>query len=122
MQNVVCWFEIPVSDFQRAVKFYGTIFDVQIKEVEMFDIKMGIFPTDGKNVSGALVKGDDYIPSDEGALVYLNGGDNLQVVLDRISENNGQIIVQKTKISPEMGFFAIFIDTEGNMMALHSLA
>jgi uncharacterized protein len=52
--------------------------------------------------------------------VYLNGGNDLQVILDKIIENQGTVIMTKTHISPEMGYFALFTDTEGNKLALHS--
>lgn len=81
---------------------------------------MGFFPSDGTNVSGAIVLGEDYIPVKNGVLAYLNGGSNLQVVLDKIEINHGMVLVPKTQISPEMGYFAMFLDTEGNKMALHS--
>ncbi|MBK7871747.1 MAG: VOC family protein [Saprospiraceae bacterium] len=121
MQNLINWFEIPAKDFNRAVSFYKAILGVEVNEVEMFGTKMGLFPTDGKNVSGAIVQGEDYEPSTNGVLTYLNGGNNLQDVLDKIEKNNGTVIVPKTQISPEMGYFGMFIDTEGNKMAVHSL-
>ena len=65
-------------------------------------------------------KGDDYKPTSDGAVLYLNAGNDLQPMLEKVSENGGQIIVQKTQISPEMGFFALFMDTEGNKLGLHS--
>ena len=120
MQNLVNWFEIPATDFKRAVSFYKEILGVEIKETEMFGTKIGFFPTDGTNVSGALVQGEDYKPSTDGILAYLNGGNDLQIVLDKVEPNNGKIIVPKTQISPEMGYFGLFIDTEGNKMAVHS--
>jgi predicted enzyme related to lactoylglutathione lyase len=52
--------------------------------------------------------------------MYLNAGENLQVVLDRVEKNGGQIIVPKTAHADESGYFAIFLDSEGNRMALHS--
>jgi uncharacterized protein len=121
MQNLINWFEIPATDFKRAVSFYKDILGVEIKETEMFGTKMGFFPTDGINVSGAIVQGEDYKPSTDGILAYLNGGNDLQIVLDKVEPNNGKIIVPKTQISPEMGYFGMFIDTEGNKMAVHSL-
>lgn len=121
MENLINWFEIPAKDFKQAVSFYTAILDMKIKEMEMFGTKMGLLPTDGKNVSGAIIHGEDYTPSKEGVLAYLNGGDNLQTVLDRVEPNKGKIIVPKTQISPEMGYFGIFIDTEGNKMAVHSI-
>lgn len=121
MENLINWFEIPATDFSRAVTFYKAILGLEIKETEMFGTKMGFFPTDGKNVSGAIVQGEDYKPSSEGVIAYLNGGNNLQTVLDKVESNNGKVIVPKTQISPEMGYFGMFIDTEGNKMAVHSI-
>ncbi len=121
MQNLINWFEIPATDFKRAVSFYKAILNVEIKETEMFGTKMGFFPTDGTNVSGGIVQGEEYQPSASGILAYLNGGNDLQTVLDKVEPNNGSIIVPKTQISPEMGYFGMFIDTEGNKMAVHSI-
>ncbi len=121
MQNLINWFEIPAKDFKRAVSFYKAILEVEVHEMEMFGTKMGLFPTDGKNVSGAIVQGDDYTPSTDGVLAYLNGGKDLQNVLNKIEKNSGKVIVPKTQISPEMGYFGMFIDTEGNKMAVHSI-
>lgn len=121
MQNLINWFEIPAKDFKRAVSFYKAILEVEVHEIEMFGTKMGLFPTDGKNVSGAIVQGDDYAPSTEGVLAYLNGGKDLQNVLNKVEKNSGKVIVPKTQISPEMGYFGMFIDTEGNKMGVHSI-
>jgi uncharacterized protein len=121
MENLINWFEIPATDFNRALSFYKTILGVDIQQTEMFGTKMGLFPADGKNVSGAIVQGEDYKPSMNGVLAYLNGGNDLQIVLDKIEPNNGTVIVPKTQISPEMGYFGMFIDTEGNKIAVHSI-
>jgi uncharacterized protein len=50
----------------------------------------------------------------------LNGGSDLQTVLDKVEPNDGKIIVPKTQISQEMGYFGIFIDSEGNKIVAHS--
>ncbi|HEY6504181.1 MAG TPA: VOC family protein [Chitinophagaceae bacterium] len=121
MQNLVNWFEIPAKDLGRAKKFYGAVLDLEINEVDMFGTKMAFFPTDGSNVSGAIVQGEDYHPSPEGALVYLNGGNDLGNMLSKVEGAGGTVILPKTQISPEMGYFAMFLDTEGNKMALHSV-
>jgi predicted enzyme related to lactoylglutathione lyase len=121
MQNVINWFEIPAMDFNRAVSFYKSILELEITEKEMFGTKMGFFPSDGTNVSGAIVQGEDYKPSTDGVVAYLNGGNDLQNVLNKVEVNHGRVIVPKTQISPEMGYFGIFIDTEGNKIAVHSI-
>jgi predicted enzyme related to lactoylglutathione lyase len=121
MENLINWFEIPALDFRRAVDFYKGILSLpQMEESEMFGTTMGFFPMDGKNVSGAIVKGDGYQPSQDGVTIYLNGGKDLQVILDKVGPAGGTVIVPKTQISEEMGYFALFIDTEGNKIGLHS--
>lgn len=121
MENLINWFEIPATDFSRAVTFYKAILGLEINEIEMFGTKMGLFPSDGSNVSGAIVYGDDYKPSTDGVIAYLNGGNDLQILLSKVENNNGKVIVPKTQISPEMGYFGMFIDSEGNKMAVHSI-
>ena len=120
MEHIITWFEIPATDFARAVNFYKSILSVDIHETEMMGFKMGFFPSDDTNVSGTIISGEGCIPSATGCVLYLHGGDDLQVVLDRIEPNGGSIVMPKTQISPEIGFMAFFIDTEGNRMALHS--
>ena len=82
--------------------------------------QMGLFPSDGQMVSGVIVKGEDYRPSADGVVIYLNGGDNLQNILDKVDINGGKIVVPKTLIDEENGYFAMFLDTEGNRIGLHS--
>lgn len=121
MENLINWFEIPASDFERAIQFYKTILKIEITELDMYGTKMGMFASDGQNISGAIVEGEGYSPSDSGVLVYLNGGEDLQVILSRVESIGGNILMPKTQISPDMGYFAIFLDSEGNKMALHSM-
>src|SRR5690606_25449658 len=99
-------------DFSRAVNFYQSILDISIEEIDMDGTKMGIFPSDGETVNVALVKGNDYTPTTDGAVLYFNAGNDLKPMLDKVVQNGGQVIVPKTEINEEMGFFALFIDTE----------
>src|SRR5690349_3881878 len=108
MENIITFFDIPAVDFSRAVSFYKAILGLEIIESEMFGTKMGFFPSDGKNVSGAIVQGNDYKPSADGVVAYLNGGNDLQTVLDKVTSSQGQVIVPKTHISPEVGYIAMF--------------
>lgn len=119
---MVGWFEIPVNDMERAKTFYETVFNVEIKIVDFGGLQMGWFPDRG-NVPGAqgtLIKQDSYIPSKEGTLVYFVS-ENVQNELDKIETAGGEIYQPKTQISPEHGYMAAFIDTEGNRVALHSM-
>lgn len=120
MNSLISIVEIPVTDFSRAVNFYQIILDVRIEEMDMSGTQMGILPGDGETVNVVLVKGNDYHPGTQGAVLYLNAGADLQPMLDKVEQNGGQVLVPKTEISPEIGYFALFVDTEGNRLGLHS--
>ena len=123
-KNAVSWFEIPTQDIDRAAKFYETIFNVSLIPLDVQQVKMRMFPIeDPMGVGGALCYNKDfYKPSaTDGPLIYLNGNPDVQNVLDRIEAAGGKIIVPKTQISPEYGHMAVFMDTEGNRIALHSV-
>jgi predicted enzyme related to lactoylglutathione lyase len=120
MKNLISIAEIPVTDFTRALNFYQTILGITIEEMDMDGVKMGILPGDEGSVNVVLAKGNDYKPTTDGPVLYLNAGHDLQPILSKIETSGGKTIVPKTEISPEMGFFALFIDTEGNKLGLHS--
>jgi predicted enzyme related to lactoylglutathione lyase len=85
-------------------------------------MKMAVFPADGDEmvVHGALVQGEHHVPGAAGPLVYLNAGDDLSAPLARVEGAGGKIVQPRTAIGPH-GFMAIFLDTEGNRLALHSM-
>ncbi len=118
--NFVTWFEIPALDHQRATTFYNYIFGIELETVQMQEFTMGFFPAEGTGIGGAVIQGEGCIPADHGPLIYLNGGSDLNHILMKVEEAGGKVVMPKTLISEEMGYFAIFIDTEGNRLALHS--
>ena len=119
MQPWSTWFEIPATDLARAKKFYDALFGVDIQILDFGGFKMGMFPQG--EVGAALCQHESYQPSEtHGPLIYLNGNPDLQAVLDRVEPAGGRVIRAKTQISPEYGYMAVFIDTEGNRLALHS--
>ena len=121
--NSLAWFEIPVLDFERAKTFYSKIFDFEMPSFQMGPNLLGFFLFDQNGgVGGAIVNGEGYIPFQTGTLVYLNGGADLVVVLDRVDDAGGTVLLGKTQISPQLGYYALFLDTEGNRLALHSPA
>lgn len=124
-KNAVSWFEIPTQDIDRATKFYETIFNVSLIPLDVQQLKMRMFPLENpmSGVGGALCYNKEfYKPSaTDGPLIYLNGNPDVQNILDKIEAAGGKIMVPKTQISPEYGYMAVFIDTEGNRVALHSV-
>ncbi|WP_041801193.1 VOC family protein [Flagellimonas ruestringensis] len=121
--NMVGWFEIPVMDMDRAKTFYEAVFQVEIKLQDFGGTKMGWFPWDLEKpgATGCLIQNKDwYKPSkSDGVLIYFNSTD-VQNELDRIEPNGGKIVQSKTQISPDVGYMAVFLDPEGNRIALHS--
>jgi predicted enzyme related to lactoylglutathione lyase len=121
MKNLISIVEIPTADFSRAMNFYRKVLEIQIEEVEMDGIKLGLFANSGDGPVVQLIHGEGYKTSADGTVVYLHGGNDLQKVADKIAANGGKIIIPKTAIGPDMGFYAVFTDTEGNKLGLHSL-
>jgi uncharacterized protein len=123
-KNAISWFEIPSTDLDRAQKFYETIFGLTLIPLDMPDIKMRMFPIDDMTgVGGAIVASNGFHkPSaTDGPLIYLNGNPDLQKILDKVEKAGGSIMMPKTEISPDYGFMAVFFDTEGNRIGLHSV-
>ncbi|MCL4168188.1 UNVERIFIED_CONTAM: hypothetical protein GTU68_031414 [Idotea baltica] len=120
MKSFISIFEIPATEISRAVDFYQAILDINIEKMEFPEMQMGIFPYEGQMVTGVLIKAEGYKPSADGVTIYLNGGDNLQIILDKVEKNGGKIIVAKSLHADESGYYAIFLDSEGNKIGLHS--
>jgi len=121
--NALNWFELPVTDISRAQKFYETIFDISMADMgEMMGMHFVGFPHDQENgkVSGALVKSQMHVPAETGVIIYLNADPSIQSVIDRVEAAGGKVAMPRTAISPEIGYMAFFIDTEGNKVGLHA--
>ncbi|MEZ8824590.1 VOC family protein [Vibrio amylolyticus] len=120
MNSYISIFEIPALDISRAINFYQAILGINIEKMEMPGMEMGIFPYENQPVTGVILKEEGFQPSSNGVTIYLNGGDNLQNVLDEVVKHRGEIVIPKTAHADDSGFFAIFLDSEGNRIGLHS--
>jgi predicted enzyme related to lactoylglutathione lyase len=122
LNHAINWFEIPVSDMQRAKKFYESIFGFEMQLINLGEnFKMALFPTDAGTIGGALCEMPAfYHPGTQGPILYLNGNPDLNVVLLKVEHAGGKLIKPKSQISPEHGYMALFSDPEGNRIALHS--
>lgn len=123
--SAISWFEIPSTDIERGQKFYELILGVTLMNMDNPALKMRAFPVEdmSKDISGAVVSHEQFYrpSSDQGVLVYLNANPDVQLVLDRVVDAGGSILVPKTQISPEHGHMAVILDTEGNRIGLHSV-
>jgi uncharacterized protein len=119
--HALSWFEIPVSNFTRAKAFYEALLGRSIQVMDMPPMTMGFLSDDPNAIGGALVHGEGNVPSQQGTIIYLPGGDDLAPVLARAAAAGATVVVPKTEIGNDFGFFAHFIDTEGNKIGLHSM-
>ncbi|MEW6652185.1 MAG: VOC family protein [Bacteroidota bacterium] len=121
MANVLNWFEIPVTDMDRAVKFYSEVMGYEsMYQTNMEGIDMAFFPMEGESVSGSLCKGEWYKPTTDGLIIYLNANPDLEIPLSKVEAAGGKVILPKKLITEEIGYMAIIIDSEGNRVAFHS--
>lgn len=119
MENTIVWFDLPVTNIERAKTFYQKVMDVDMQTMEQGPNKLAFFPFAPGSASGALIEGPDSLPSDRGAVIYLNGGKDLSVPLERVKTAGGTVLMEKTQIG-EFGFSARFKNLDGNIVALHS--
>lgn len=120
MRNPVGYFEIPVNDLDRAIGFYEKVFGYDFERATVDGNEMAWFPLDenAPGISGALAKGESYVPSTAGTLVYFST-DDINQTLDKANASGGKTLYPKTSIG-ELGWVAEFEDSEGNRIALHS--
>jgi uncharacterized protein len=121
-ENSLNWFEISVTNMDRAQKFYESIFGIKLEKQSMGEMEMASFPFDpmsGK-ASGGLTKSAMHKPGGDGVKLYLNANPDLATPLSKVEKAGGKVTMPKTKISDDIGFMAFFTDTEGNSIGLHS--
>ena len=119
MKNAIDWFEIFVTDLDRAKRFYELTLGVELKRDDYARVPGAIFPGAGEGVSGGLVQDPKRTPGAGGSLVYLNASGKLDACLGRVASAGGEVVMPKTDIG-DPGFIAVLRDTEGNLVGLHS--
>lgn len=116
MRKLISWVEIPAENMERAVKFYNALLGLELEILDFGSEKMACLPND----EGAISMAPEFFPSRDGILVSLNMENELDRALSILVEIGGEILKQKTKIEAEgRGYFALFLDSEGNKMSLY---
>jgi len=123
--HAINWFEIPVSNFDRAKTFYETILGYTMRERQGGAMRMAFFQHDqGEEGRGGAIVYDPefYTPSANGSLIYLNCEPEIQLVVDRVITAGGKILQNKTEVAAtqDLGYWALILDSEGNRIALHA--
>jgi predicted enzyme related to lactoylglutathione lyase len=117
----VVWFEIPVSDLDRASRFYGQVLGQSLNHCQMSPQSMAVFPYQEPAISGCLLLVPGHQPTATGVTIYLNADPSLDEALRRVNEAGGKVVLEKTALPDGMGVFAHIEDTEGNRVGLHAM-
>jgi len=124
--DTLCWTDIPVTNLDRAIKFYSAVLGKDVKKLSEAGMEYGLLPHEEQNASGCLcVRSDsggvDNRPSANGPLIYLLVEGRLDQAVEAARSNGGKILRARQQIG-EHGFRAVVIDSEGNRIALHTSA
>ncbi len=123
MQQPIHWFEIPATDFERAVHFYETVLAVSLRREKFAGFGlMGVFPYQEGQPGGAVVALDTLKPGSDGPVIYLDGGADLSGPLQRAVTLGGKVLMPITELPDSIGSIALLLDCEGNRIGLHSPA
>ena len=121
--NTAVWFDMPVVDLDRAMRFYSAVLGSPVQKQEFSGISFAVMPHEENAVSGCLVprtEHNDNRPSEYGPLLYLNCQGRLDQAVAAVAPNGGKVLQPRHPIGP-YGFRAIVLDSEGNRIALHSM-
>ncbi len=118
--NAAEWFEIPTADLPKAIDFYNAVFSLQLEAADFGPNRLAIFPHTDPAPGGCLMQGPGMTPSGTGSVVYLSTPD-IDAALARIEPNGGKIVIPKTPIGADRGYFARFHDPEGNLVGICGL-
>lgn len=122
MTKLIAWFEIPATDLGRAQTFYQSILGVQMQNLNMGGANLAVFPYERETATGGcLLTAPEMKPSADGAVLYLNAGESLDAVLERVPGAGGSVALGRTELPKDMGCFAHIIDPEGNRVGLHAM-
>ncbi len=119
MKHLINWVEIPSLNINQAKKFYNEILGgIKFHDMEMEGSKYALFPSEDKFNCGALVQSDYHTPSADGVTIYLDGGKDMDIILNKVEKAGGKVIMAKTYTGSDAGHIGMFLDTDGNKIGL----
>lgn len=122
MANAFGWVEIPAVNFERAVAFYSALYGHKIEPMAGSPTPYAFLVRDMNGVGGAIMQSNEkYTTGQQGPLVYLTTGRDINEDLPKIESAGGKVLEPKTAIGGDMGYYAVFLDSEGNRLGLHSM-
>jgi uncharacterized protein len=121
MRNTVVWFDIPVADMDRAIRFYESVTQSRMQRLTLENgDETALFASQDGGVTGSLYKSPEDKPSEFGSRVYLNAEPSIDDWIERVKSAGGRIAIEKTEIPVVGGYYAYFIDSEGNRVGLNA--
>jgi predicted enzyme related to lactoylglutathione lyase len=122
--DTLCWADIPVTNLDRAIKFYSAVLGQEVRKMSEGELEYGLLPHEEQNASGCLCLSGDSVgdknqPSQNGPLIYLSVEGRLDEAVKAARDNGGKVLQERQPIGPH-GFRAVIVDSEGNRLALHS--
>ncbi len=125
VRNQVVWCDVPVTDLDRAVRFYTAVLGAPVPKQEFEGMAFALLPHEEGSVSGCLTPGcptdkDPNRPSAHGPLLYFNCQGRLDQAIAAVESHGGRVLQPRHPIGPH-GFRAVVLDSEGNRIALHSM-
>jgi predicted enzyme related to lactoylglutathione lyase len=118
--NAVEWFEIPTADFSKSIPFYNQVLGIQLEATEFGPTHIAVFPYTRPGVGGCLLQETGLLPSGHGTIVYMPTP-KLDAAIARVEPAGGEVVVPKTPVGPNMGYFARLREPEGNIIGLFGL-
>ena len=119
-QSAITWFEIPVTDMNRAARFYSQVLGKQLEKQNLGPHELMLFPYHQPGVGGCLMSYKSLQPGATGTVIYLAVGDTLDAALGRVAQAGGEVVLGRTALPGDIGYYAHIIDTEGNRVGLHA--
>ena len=113
------WFMIPARNLERAAEFYSKVFEIELPILSFGDMHVAPFSMTDKHAGGALIY-DPERAGGNGVIVYLNPEGDMNSCLDRVEKANGMITTPRTDIGQGLGYYALFMDSEGNEVGIWS--
>ena len=120
--DALSWFEIPAADLGRATRFYERVLGRPLKSETIGPSTLSVFSYQRPGVGGCVIAGNGQVPASSGTVIYLNAAPKIDDALSRVAAAGGKVVLPKTALPGDMGFFAHMIDTEGNRVGLHALS
>lgn len=135
---LVNWIQIPCENLERAADFYRKTFEVDFFFEVLNDIPHAVFKENSKGqrpVNGALIEVSDKSRLGQGVVLFFEATGRFEYILEKVQANGGKILVPKTLIRKKLepgtstipntyidnkpGYFAHFLDCEGNRLGLY---